>query len=268
MDDRIKTKDFRGVVISIVTYNNENTIKGVLRSIFRHCDDEGTCVVVYDNNSRDNTVEEVRSIGGKVELLLGSKNMGYGYGHNRIVKRYPKAAYYLICNPDLYMQDELVKTFRRYFEEHPNVGLLTPQVFYPDGRRQFLCRRNPNVIDLFSRYFLRGTQRGWLARRRRMSEMQNRDYGKSFSIEHATGCCMMIRGDVFRLIGGFDEGYFLYFEDADITRRINSVSQAVYYPASTVTHLWARGSYHSLRLSFVAMCSAIRYFRKWGWALL
>lgn len=267
MKDHVHDSDFRGAVVSIVTYNNEGIIKGVLKAIMDHSQGEDVRLVVYDNNSKDGTAAAVRSMGAGVELMQGEKNRGYGYGHNRIAERYPKASYYLICNPDLYLQDGLIKSFRRYFEKHPQVGLLTPQVFYPNGKRQYLCRKNPKVIDLFNRYFLRWKRKGWVARRRHMHEMRNFDYSKSFDVEHATGCCMMVRGDVFRVVGGFDEGYFLYFEDADITRRINYVSRAVYYPESTVTHLWTRGSYHSLKLALVAMRSAIRYFRKWGWEI-
>ena len=267
MKDHKRASEFGGIVISIVTYNNEKLITGVLKNILKFSQGEDVRIVVYDNHSKDGTVKAVQSLGTAVELVQGQKNRGYGYGHNRIAERYPKASYYLICNPDLYMQDCLVRSFRRYFEKHPQIGLLTPQVFYPTGKRQYMCRKNPKVIDLFSRYFLCWRRKGWAARRRRMHEMRGCDYRKSFEVEHATGCCMMVRGNVFRLIGGFDEGYFLYFEDADITRRINAVSRAVYYPESAVTHLWTRGSYHSLRLALVAVRSAIRYFHKWGWEL-
>jgi GT2 family glycosyltransferase len=76
---------------------------------------------------------------------------------------------------------------------------------------------------------------------------------------------MFLRTEVLKCTGLFDERYFLYLEDIDLTRRIQQVARNVFYPKVSIIHEHRQGSYNSLRLLFVHISSAIRYFRKWGW---
>ena len=70
---------------------------------------------------------------------------------------------------------------------------------------------------------------------------------------------------VMRQVGLFDERFFMYLEDVDLTHRIGAVAQTIYYPHVCVIHAYARGSYTSLRLTGHHARSAVRYFNKWGW---
>ena len=78
---------------------------------------------------------------------------------------------------------------------------------------------------------------------------------------------MIIRTSIFFDIGGFDERYFLYLEDADITRTISMKARCLYFPFVSVTHSWGRGNYKSLQLMVVNIVSAWKYFKKWGISL-
>lgn len=75
---------------------------------------------------------------------------------------------------------------------------------------------------------------------------------------------MAFRTCMFKLIRGFDDKFFMYLEDADITRRVNIVSEAVFFPEARVVHAWERGGHKSFRLFFVTIQSMLIYFRKWG----
>ena len=84
-----------------------------------------------------------------------------------------------------------------------------------------------------------------------------------FEIENASGCFMLLRTSLFQQIGGFDPRYFMYFEDADLTRTIRKYAKAVCYPLATVYHAWERGSAHNTKLFLIHVHSMLSYFTKW-----
>ena len=124
------------------------------------------------------------------------------------------------------------------------------------------------MLGLFSRRFLpNGLKPGWLKRYDRWYEMADQNYEEVFEAPYLSGCCMLIRSEAFRRAGGFDERYFLYLEDADLTRSLARDGRCVHLPVASVVHGWGRGNYSNLGLMAVNLTSAWHYFRKWGWAL-
>jgi GT2 family glycosyltransferase len=75
---------------------------------------------------------------------------------------------------------------------------------------------------------------------------------------------MLIRGQHFQAVGGFDDDFFLYLEDADITRKLRALGRCIHLPIASITHDWGKGNYKDLRLVLVNIHSAWVYFRKWG----
>ena len=146
-----------------------------------------------------------------------------------------------------------------YMEENTDIGLLSPRICFPDGRDQILGKRNPQLKYLVASR-LRGNEPSKLLREYAMLDC---DLSKPVRIENATGCFMLLRTDLLKKIGGFDEGYFMYFEDADLARRVNEVSKCVYYPHAIVNHVWGRESKRNLKLMCVHIDSMFRYFCKW-----
>ena len=98
-------------------------------------------------------------------------------------------------------------------------------------------------------------------------EMKDKDYNKIMRVPYMTGAFMIIRKSILDKVGLFDENIFLYFEDTDLSRRINNVSKIIYYPDVEAIHDWVGGSRHSLKLTWIHLKSMIYYFRKWGWKL-
>lgn len=98
--------------------------------------------------------------------------------------------------------------------------------------------------------------------------MMDYGYDRSYEVPFASGCCMLFRRSVFDVVGGFDERFFMYFEDADICRRIRAVAKIQYFPDASIVHLWARCSHTSWQPTMAALKSAYQYFEKWGWKWL
>ena len=246
--------------LAIVTYNNESIIKKCIESIISHIGN-GLSYKIYviDNASSDNTVSIMRSISDDITIIRNNKNMGFGAAHNQVLDQLG-SRYHLVVNPDIVIENNCIAEMLDFMDKRRNIGLLSPLIKFPDGRIQYLCKRNPTFIDLFIRLaFPR-----FFRKRQDYFEMRDTGYDKEFEIEYATGCFMFFRTEVFKKLHGFDEHFFLYLEDADITRRVNKISKAVFYPYNYVVHEWQRGSHNSLKLALTDIRSAIYYFRKWG----
>ena len=146
--------------------------------------------------------------------------------------------------------------------------LLVPKIINPDGSTAYLCKRNPTILALVSRRFIPDSiKTKSLLNYDKNFCMADFSYSTIFEAPYLSGCCMIARSSSFLSIGGFDQRFFLYLEDADLTRRLQLVGRCIHAPFISITHEWQRGSYKSLKLMFYSVYSAFIYFRKWGWKL-
>lgn len=250
--------------ICIVTYNNEDTIGKTLEALYTCMPDYAKCrVYIVDNGSTDRTLEKMAHYLDRVKLIQSPKgNIGFSAANNLILNELD-SKYHVIMNPDIYLKDNISLTaLINYLEDNPDAGMAVPKIVNEQGELQYLCRRHLTIIDLIFRFF--PTAVG--AKRRDYHEMKDKDYNISFEVEFASGCFMMIRTELFKKLGGFDERFFLYAEDADLTRRVNQISKTVYVPQAVVCHAWERASYRDPAMTRIHLKSLWLYFRKWGLA--
>ena len=253
------------VLLGIVTYNNANIIAETINAVLLHTKNLDYMIVIYDNNSTDDTVKVIaESFSERMQIINSKQNNGFGYGHNQIFKQF-EAKYYVVCNPDLIVQNNILRDLFQYMEKNRDVGMVTPKIVFPDGETQHLCKEEPNVMDMFARRFASGILKRLLHERSNKYEMRYTGYNKEFVVPYATGCFMFFRGEILNKIKGFDENFFMYLEDADITKRTNEISRVIFYPYNSVVHFWQRGSHNSLHLTLVNIKSMFYYFSKWGW---
>jgi GT2 family glycosyltransferase len=228
---------------------------------------------VLNNHAGDDLADQLRRKGGgelleapwgRVHVRDSGGNFGYGKSNNLSI-RLSSAEYHLVLNPDAVLEPAALVQGLTYLESHPEVGLLVPKVIGFDGSLHYLCKRHPTLFDMFLRGAAPGFVRRLFSRRMAAFEMREKDYNAIIRpVEYPTGCCMLFRGELLRSIGGFDEQFFLYLEDADIGRRILARADVVYLPSVVVHHRWSRGSHGSWKLRWVTIQSAFRYWRKWG----
>ena len=228
--------------------------------------DTGYAVVVNDHQPG----EPVDQLAAGADLFLPNRdNPGYGRAVNRLVVRLGQLPPYIgVLNTDLSWQPGTFQHLLGWMRQHSNVNLAVPQILDESGTPQKLCKRHPTVLGLFSRRFLPNWLKpAWLKRYDRWYVMADQNYHEVFEAPYLSGCCMLIRSEAFCSVGGFDERYFLYLEDADLTRSLARDGRCVHLPVASVVHGWGRGNYRNLRLMAVNLASAWNYFRKWGWAL-
>ena len=257
------------ITIGVVTYNSAAVIGETLNSLAdAHGSDESVSIVVWDNKSTDGTVATVREIAKsmpRMQVVEGADNPGYGAAHNRILSRV-ESEFHVICNPDILITPGTIEDCIGFLEEDPRIGLVSPRMIFRDGRHQRSTRRNPTVIDLALRRLVPARFRSVFARRIDYYEMADLGYEAPFDVPFASGSFMVCRTSALRAVGGFDDRYFLYFEDADLSRSLQRAGwRTVYFPGATVVHGWERSAHKSLRMAFVLMQNGVRYFNKWGW---
>lgn len=197
---------------------------------------------------------------------IASENRGFGAGHNQAIRlaMNEEAAFHAVVNPDISFEPGTLERIVAFMEGHTSVGMLMPETVGTDGKFLYNCKLVPTPFDLIFRRFL---PRSWIQRRTACFELHAADYSRPFKVPYLCGCFLVFRLAALSDIGLFDERFFMYPEDIDITRRMYSSEKwlPVYFPGARVVHAHAAASYSSLRMLCVHCANMIRYFNKWGW---
>lgn len=192
-------------------------------------------------------------------------NIGYGAANNLSIWQSDDSTYHLVLNPDVLLTPGALGKATDYLEAHPEVGLLVPKVLGFDGVVHHLCKRNSTLLDMFLRGFAPGFVQRLFAARMQRYLMLDCDYEQIIRpVQYPSGCFMFFRAALLRGIGGFDERFFMYLEDADIGRRVLQRADVVYVPEVVIYHKWTRGTHNDGFLRWVTVVSAFKYFLKWG----
>jgi len=245
--------------VSIVLYNNKFDEVKALVSSLRSNPTVKRIFLIDNSKTRDDDY-----LGLDVTYVFNDINLGYGRGHNIALRQtlYDKMSpIHIVMNADVHLEPEIIDNIVAYMCQHTDVAMLMPKVYYPNNKIQYLCRLLPTPIDLFGRRFL---PKRFMRRRVERLEMRHTDYNKIIEVPHISGCFMTIRTEVLEKSGLFDERFFLYLEDVDLTRRISRWGKTIFYPKVHIVHKHNRGSYNSFKLLIRHITSAYKYFRKWG----
>ncbi len=200
-------------------------------------------LVVADNHSNKYAANEfVQPIVPDSIVLLRHEDHGYGRSCNRAAREF-FAKYYFILNPDTVLTDlDLFEKFYRFMEANPRVGIVAPKIYYLDGRLQETCRRFPAwYVPFVTRTRLEQTRFG----KTYMHQFAMRDFDHETKrdVDWVQGSAMFVRGDLWRTLDGFDDRYWLYFEDIDLCRRTHLAGkQIIYDPQTTLQHAHGKES--------------------------
>ncbi len=247
---------------SIVCYRNTpRQVLRVLESIWRG--DMPVRIYLVDNSPTAGLAAMARRFDAHYLHLPG--NPGYGSGHNVAIREAMRAGsrYHAVMNPDIHFSKDVLHVLVDYMEGNRDIGLLAPRVTYPDGRPQYVCKLLPNPADMLVRRFLPALHQS--SGRQANYELRHSGYDKVMNVPVLSGCFMLLRTSLLPLTGLFDERFFMYFEDVDLTRRIGMIARTVFYPHVGIVHEYAKGSYRDAVLLRHHLRSAVRYFNKWGW---
>jgi len=200
----------------------------------------------------------------RVNYIFTGNNLGYGAAHNIAIRQTieQNIPYHLVINPDITFEPLILEIIEVFMNNNSEIGLLMPKVFYPNGEIQYLCKLIPTPFDLIFRRFL---PKNWTMKRTARFEMRASGYNKLMDVPYLSGCFMFLRTTAIKEVGMFDERFFMYPEDIDLTRRIHRKFRTVFYPEVNIVHHHAQSSYLNLKMLLVHTLNMIKYFNKWGW---
>ena len=246
------------ITASLVIYHNsQNEINTLLDSVLRSPIDR---LYIVDNSCHD----LYRALERRSERIcyIHNANNGYGAAHNIAMREAITlgAKYHVVINPDIYFTDGTIQTLTEYMDSHEQVGWVMPRVVYPDGEMQHLCKLLPSPCDLIARRFI---PKRFLGKSREKFNPKITDC--EVCMPYLSGCFMFLRVSALQQVGLFDERFFMYGEDLDLSRRMYQKYKTVYYPSATVVHAHRAESYHSLKMLKIHIKNIAMYFNKWGW---
>lgn len=244
---------------SVVLYNNSFTeIASLVKSLRQSEVIEK--IYLIDNSPILNV--EFRKL--SINYIFTGKNLGYGAGHNialrkTIVQGIP---YHLVVNPDISFDPVIIDSIVQFMNNNSETGQIMPKVYYPNGEIQYLCKLLPTPFDLIFRRFI---PENWTKTRTERFELRKSGYNTLLDVPYLSGCFMFLRTKAIKEVGIFDERFFMYPEDIDLTRRIHQKYRTVFYPEVSIVHHHAQESYTNLKMLWIHITNLIRYFNKWGW---
>lgn len=196
--------------IIIVNFNSGRMILECLDSIKKHAAHIPHEVIIADNDSTDGSPELIIRNHPEVRLLRLETNLGFGAANNRAAAM-SGGRYLFLLNNDAVLQENSLSPLLDALKSDHSIGIIGPEIHYPDGRFQLssgpdLTLSGELIMKHFARWYSRRIEKG--------PDIQ--------AVDWISGAAMMIPADVYRLVNGFDETFFLYMEDADLCKRIRN----------------------------------------------
>lgn len=198
--------------------------------------------------------------------IKNPRNLGYGSAHNVAMRMIlDTSEFHFVLNTDIHFGPNEFEKMLSFMQQNPDVGQLMPKVLNEDGSLQYLCKLLPSPADLFLRRFAPSAVRSLFRRRMERYELRFTGYDRLMNVPYLSGCFMLFRVSALRKVGLFDERFFLYPEDIDITRRMHAEFRTVFFPGASIVHAHARTSYKNAKYLWRHTRNLVRYFNKWGW---
>jgi GT2 family glycosyltransferase len=250
--------DYPPCVVIVVNYNSGTLLRRNLESIRSYA--PGCRAIVVDNASSDGSQRVASLSEPGLRLVVNASNVGFAKAINQAMTLCDEP-YVLLLNPDARLQRGALEALAAELDGHPECGIAAPRILDEDGGIQGSVRGDPNLLTgLFGRSSL-------LTRVFPASPLSKRNVPRhpsntSVEVDWVSGACMLCRRTALDMVRGFDERYFLYWEDADLCRRLRSRGITIrYVPASEVVHAGGQSSRTAQGLAIRAFhSSAYTYY--------
>ena len=228
--------------IIIVNYKTPELLKLCLKAIAEHLGDVEHEVKIVDNSKN---------------------NIGFARGVNAGLRE-TTGEYRLVLNPDAVITAGSVQKMLAYMDQHPDIGILGPQLRYFNGehQRSYFRFYRPSTV-LARRTLLRHV--AYFKKIQDEFQMLDTDPVKIQASDWILGAAMLVRASAMRDVGLMDERFFLYFEDVDWCRRFwHNGYKAVYYPQAIFYHYYPRSSTQWNKTTWWHIRSAAKFFFKYS----
>lgn len=224
--------------VAIVNYNTREHLRACLSTVLSEAPSD---VVVVDNASSDDSAAAVETEYPHVILQANRTNVGYARAANQAMSRC-KAKYVLLLNADTLIRPRTLVELKRYLDHHPRAAIVGPRLEEPDGTLQASCYPFPTPLNTFLENSTIAVVVGRRIRRHipflRNLYLRTWPHARPRIVPWVKGAALAVRRDAFEAVGGFDESFFMYFEDADLCYRLGRCGWEVHFtPTATVVHV-------------------------------
>ncbi|MEZ0450822.1 glycosyltransferase [Sphingobacterium thalpophilum] len=251
------------ITASIVTFNTSiEDVDNILDSFgYIKCDYK---LFIIDN-SPTRRLEPYFDSNPRFRYIFNPDNPGFGASHNLAFDeaRKIRSEFHFVINPDAFFKEDVFMPMVEFLKENQNVGMMMPQILNLDGSIQSLPKLLPSPLDVFMRkvkwpkiYYKKFIDR---------YELRSVNPEMIYEAPILSGCFTLFRMSAVDEIGGYDDRFFMYFEDWDLSRRMNKKYKTIYNPKVKVFHGYESGANKSGKLFKIFIKSAILFFNKWGW---
>ncbi|MFA4870265.1 MAG: glycosyltransferase family 2 protein [Pedobacter sp.] len=248
---------------SIVLYKN-NPVE-LMKAINSFYNQGYTFTLYLIDNSPLNDLQWIESHNSNIIYIHNPSNPGFGVAQNIAIKEALSCGsnYHFIVNPDIYFTHDVVTKMITYMHENTDVGMMMPSVLNEDGTVQNLPKLLPSPLSIL----LRKLKKPEMIYNRFIEKYELRFVHKdvTYNSPILSGCFTLLNLTAIKEIGMYDDRYFMYFEDWDLSRRMHQKYKTIYFPEVSVYHGYDSGANKSSRLFMVFVKSAFAYFNKWGW---
>jgi len=246
---------------SIVAYHNP---KEEISSVIEAFLDSGLDVLLYVVDNSKNRVLENICKDDRVIYIFNNSNLGFGKGHNIAIRKAIEKGiqYHFVLNPDVKFDPKVIAILIAKLRADSNIGALMPKVLNIDHSVQYLPKLLPSPILLLIRT-IRPLK--WLFKKEYDQHVLARYVDIEINVPSLSGCFSVYNLDAIKELGPFNEKYFMYFEDTDLSRRIHRKYKTLYFPDVEILHGHRRGAAKEFSLFKIFAKSAIIYFNTYGW---
>lgn len=215
------------LTISIVNFNGGKYLINCLDSIEKVVSEAEISTIVLDNASEDSSIADAKKKFGNVSFIESNENLGFGKGQNQILKKIT-TEYVLMLNPDTVLKKGAISECLDYMEKNSGVGAATCKIVLPNGEIDLTAHRGFPTPWASLLYFLGDD---------RLYHLSKMDMSESHEVDSISGAFFMTRKSVLEKVGYFDEDYFMFAEDIDLSFRIKEAGYKIMYlPQVSIVH--------------------------------
>ena len=250
----------RLITVTIVYYNSNIEIFFELIDKITLSNFISTIYLVYNGGDKK-VFEEIKKrtqSDNKIKLFC-IKNKGLSNAYNYIINSQNLKKYHLIINPDINFESDILLKFIQIMENDRDISVIGPKLIYSNGSFQASVRLLPDPLTLIIRRLMPSHKLN------KKYELNDYFIVKPISVPLISGCFMFSRSSLVKKIGGFNEQYFLYFEDYDFLNEMRKYGKIIYYPFTEIEHHYGGASRKSVKFFLIHLKSFFIYFNKWGW---
>ncbi|MCE5210549.1 MAG: glycosyltransferase family 2 protein [Deltaproteobacteria bacterium] len=250
------------ISVVIVNWNTKDLLIECLHSLNKVTGNLKKEIIVVDNGSNDGSQEAVKTVFPEVKIIKNNENLGFAKANN-IGMKASTGRYLCLVNSDVKVLDGCLEQLMHYMDQDTGIGIVGPQILWPDMTLQDSCRKFPglwnNICDLLhlNKLFPKSDLFSG-------EHMMFFDHTTAKQVEGLAGCFLMIRKSALEQVGMFDEQYFIYFEETDLCKRFRENNwKIVFFPYAHAIHYGRKSSSKdALRFSFEQLKSKIQYWKK------